>query len=642
MAKISRDFLRRHRGTFALFLLLAGGAILYAQGVATNPPGFFIDESSVAYNAHLIARTGRDEHGEAWPLYFRAFSDYKNPTHIYLLAALFRITGPSIAAARYLSAAAGVLTALVLGLLGVRLSGRHEVGLMVTLTTLLTPWLFELSRVVMEVALYPLAWALLLLCVHRASVKLQWSWTDMLALAAMLALLTYTYSIGRLLAPLLAFGLLFFMTRARRRGILFTWGLYLLSLGPLVIFQIRNPPALMQRFKFLTYIKPENTVSEIAWTFVKHYFGNLNPWRLFVSEHSNVSEIIHIPGAQPILFTTVILAAGGVHLLARRRRVDAWWRFVIYGLFISIVPASLTNEYFHMLRLCAVPVFLIVLTIPALGWLVEERSGIRQGALAAVLVLTLSQGLIFQYQYRANGRTPRRLHLFDADYPAKILPTALAASQSRTIVLADAPSVPGYIQAYWYATLQRIPLDRFVVLAPDKAGPDGATVITTESTCQRCRVQAESEPYIVYAAEGAPRTPAPLPDSGFRAEIRVLNPPLQLRQGEQATIDVLVKNTSDTLWLTGERVGSSFQLSLGNHWLDQNGTTFINDDGRRPLPKDLGPGEESALRLIVNAPRASGEYILEIDMVQEGVSWFALRGSQTSRSRVKVEWGWFN
>src|ERR1700738_1491094 len=183
MAKISRDFLRCHRATFVLFLLLAGGAILYAQGAATNPPGFFIDESSVAYNANLIAQTGHDEHGKAWPLYFRAFTDYKNPTHIYLLAALFRMTGPSIAVARYLSATAGVLTALVLGLLGTRLSGRRDVGLMVALTTLLTPWLFELSRVVMEVALYPLALALFVLCVYRASVKLQWSWTDMLAQA---------------------------------------------------------------------------------------------------------------------------------------------------------------------------------------------------------------------------------------------------------------------------------------------------------------------------------------------------------------------------------------------------------------------------------------------------------------------------
>src|SRR5260370_821165 len=124
MPKLTRDFLRRHGSVFTFSLLLLGGGILYAQGAPTNPPGFFIDESSIAYNAHLIAQSGHDEFGKAWPLYFRAFTDYKNPVHIYLLAALFKLTGPSIAAARYLGAAAGVLTALVLALPPLRLPQR--------------------------------------------------------------------------------------------------------------------------------------------------------------------------------------------------------------------------------------------------------------------------------------------------------------------------------------------------------------------------------------------------------------------------------------------------------------------------------------------------------------------------------------
>src|ERR1044071_4098131 len=123
---------------------------LYAVDVPNNPPGFYIDESSVAYNALTVAESGRDEHGEAWPLYFRAFGDYKNPTYVYLLAAVFRVTGPGVAAARYLSATLGVLAALALGLLGVRLTGSRAAGLLTFLTALLTPWLFELSRVVVD------------------------------------------------------------------------------------------------------------------------------------------------------------------------------------------------------------------------------------------------------------------------------------------------------------------------------------------------------------------------------------------------------------------------------------------------------------------------------------------------------------
>src|ERR1044072_5784588 len=104
-------------------LLLAAACALafalYAWDVPSNPPGFYIDESSIAYNAHAVSRTGADEYGVAWPLYFRAFGDYKNPVYVYLLAAVFRVTGPSVEAARLVSAALGALTAVVLALRGV-------------------------------------------------------------------------------------------------------------------------------------------------------------------------------------------------------------------------------------------------------------------------------------------------------------------------------------------------------------------------------------------------------------------------------------------------------------------------------------------------------------------------------------------
>src|SRR5436190_98995 len=107
MAKIGEGFFRRHFQVIVLLVMIAGGAVLYARALTTNPAGFYVDESSIAYNAHLISQTGHDEHGVAWPLYFRAFGDYKNPVYIYLLAGLFKLTGQSILAARLLSAFLG-------------------------------------------------------------------------------------------------------------------------------------------------------------------------------------------------------------------------------------------------------------------------------------------------------------------------------------------------------------------------------------------------------------------------------------------------------------------------------------------------------------------------------------------------------
>jgi hypothetical protein len=43
--------------------------------------------------------------------------------------------------------------------------------------------------------------------------------------------------------------------------------------------------------------------------------------------------------------------------------------------------------------------------------------------------------------------------------------------------------------------------------------------------------------------------------------------------------------------------------------------------------------------LLITAPEIPGDYVLEIDMVQEGVSWFGLKGSQTWRGNVRVESG---
>ena len=665
-----QDILGRRVATLTLFVMLVAGVALYTSNATTNPPGFYIDESSVAYNAHLIATTGRDEHGESFPLFFRAFGDYKNPTYIYLLAALFRLTGPSVAAARLLSAMLGVAAAFALALLGARVSRRRDVGLLVGLTALLTPWLFELSRVVVEVAIYPLALALFLLCAQSASERERLRWTDAAALAATLALLTYSYSIGRLFGPLLALGLALFATRARLRSLLLTWALYALALAPLVVYQIRHPGALTARFRLITYIKPQTSYAADVWEFVKHYAANLNPWRMVATGDPSAQQIANIYGVGVVLAATFALAVLGAWLVvkhwrrnegrrneARRdegrldeaqlsearlsepllsdARQNGWWPFVFYGLAAAFVPASLTNERFHMLRLAAVPVFLVVLTVPAFVWLVEGGRA-RRVSLVALLTLTLAQGAVFQYQYAASAHSPRRLHLFDAEYPSKIFETALAASPRR-IHLADAPSVPGYIQAFWQATLRGLPRETLDVLAPGVGAPDGAVVITTEDLFQRARMLSVSEPYKVYVAEGPPRVYAPLAASSSRAELRVVDAPARLGVKEKATLRVVVRNAGDALWLARERGGSPFQLSVGNHWLDAGGGMVVNDDGRGALPRDLRPGEEAEVSFVVNAPARAGNYLLEIDVLQEGVSWFGLRGSKTLRVPVRVE-----
>jgi hypothetical protein len=189
--------------SFLLLLL----ALSYFYQAPQNPPGFYIDEASIAYNANTIASSGRDEYGKRWPLYFRAFGEYKNPVYIYLLALLFRLFGPSILVARLLSASLTVIAVGLLWLLAYRISRQTTVATLISISAFLTPWLFENSRLVFEVASYPALLVLYLIAVHHAATKERWRLREAFAIASTLTLLAYSYSIGRLFAPLLAFGL---------------------------------------------------------------------------------------------------------------------------------------------------------------------------------------------------------------------------------------------------------------------------------------------------------------------------------------------------------------------------------------------------------------------------------------------------
>jgi hypothetical protein len=289
-----------------------------------------------------------------------------------------------------------------------------------------------------------------------------------------------------------------------------------------------------------------------------------------------------------------------------------------------------------MLRLAALPIFLLVLTIPALEWVTESDVVWKRVALVVTILLITSQGLLFQWHYTKSARSTRRLHLFDADYTTTILPTALTNSWSQPVYLADNSSRPGYIQAFWYGTLQGIPLNKFVSLGFDRSPPEGAVVITTEEICQRCRILAASDPYTTYVARGPAPVLIRLPDEEMRAEVGVANSPLTLRPGQRVTIEVSVKNVSTLVWQASDRSGSSLGLSLGNHWLDGNGEVVENDDGRTLLSTDLNPGQMARIPLTINVPVSSGTYLLEIDLLQEGVSWFGPKGSHTWRRPVLV------
>ena len=140
----------------ALWVLAFGaiGVALLARnllGLDRTPPGMYVDETSIGYNAWAIAHYGVDEHGSHLPLYFQAFGEYKNPLYIYALVPFLRVLPVTATVERLPAVVFGVIAVLFITLAAWRISRSRGVTLFIVALAALTPWLTQESRVGFEV-----------------------------------------------------------------------------------------------------------------------------------------------------------------------------------------------------------------------------------------------------------------------------------------------------------------------------------------------------------------------------------------------------------------------------------------------------------------------------------------------------------
>ncbi len=493
--------------------------VFYLDGVGENPAGFYIDESAISYNAFLISQTGRNEYGELLPAYFRAFpkadgtfEGYINPTYIYALAAVNVIVPPSVVLSRTFSSCVVFFACVLLGLLAWKISNRPAVGMIISFSALLNPWLFELSRLVFETTLYPLVLVLFLLALFHAQQTGKWTWLDCVALAGGLALTTYTYSIGRLLGPLLGLGLLFFaINKQGLFAILRIFALYAFCLIPAGIFAWRNPGAMTGHYSSLSYFTDEMGSIEKLSAFMIAYLHDIGPENLLMSGDPFLRH--HVPATGMLFAATILIAMVGILMSVWRSRSDPWYRFLLFGLAVSVVPGALTQPRAHMLRLIAFPIFVLLISVPFLEWLLNGwtlrvetelrvkmlRSFINSKILRFSFLIILMAGLAaqagyFQREFRERG--PGRNYLFDLEYP-EVFAEAVASEQ-RPIYLEDGFWGPAYMHAYFYGAAQGIDRSQFIHLTQRERPPAGTLVLSSNDKCLNCTVIMKKGNFLLY------------------------------------------------------------------------------------------------------------------------------------------------
>ncbi len=83
------------------------------------------------------------------------------------------------------------------------------------------------------------------------------------------------------------------------------------------------------------------------------------------------------------------------------------------------------------------------------------------------------------------------------------------------------------------------------------------------------------------------------------------------------TVEIEIANRGSRPWSAAEG------FALAYHWFDVDGSSAVWDGVRTPLSTPIGPGEEHIVDATLRAPERGGRFLLQWDVVQEGVRWLS-------------------
>ncbi len=127
-----------------LIVFLAGFLRIYR--LESYPVGFHIDEASLGYNGYSMLKTGKDEHGNRFPLYIDMFGDNRPSGYHYLTIAPIAIFGLNEFATRLPGAVFGTLTVVAFYLFVLVLFKDKKLALLCSFLMAISPWHIVSSR----------------------------------------------------------------------------------------------------------------------------------------------------------------------------------------------------------------------------------------------------------------------------------------------------------------------------------------------------------------------------------------------------------------------------------------------------------------------------------------------------------------
>lgn len=95
---------------------------------------------------------------------------------------------------------------------------------------------------------------------------------------------------------------------------------------------------------------------------------------------------------------------------------------------------------------------------------------------------------------------------------------------------------------------------------------------------------------------------------------------------------VALTNTSDFTW----NAAGGDAVRLAYHWSDLHGNTVVWDGERTVLPSNVPAGASVTVQVTIAPPPVVGAYVLRVDLVRDGLTWFSAAGVRPAVRTIYV------
>lgn len=437
-----------------LIVLLMFYGFLYSAFINRTPVHLNQDELGFSLNAYSIAKTGFDENGRFFPLYFWHLGVmWSTPIIVYLTALILKILPLSEVTIRLPSVFVGLVDIILIGFLGAKIFKDIKYGILGALFLAVTPVHFIHSRLLLDnlfIVPFVLGW-LFCLCLFLEK-KNPW----FLGLAAfLLGLGFHSYHAAKVMIPLymlMTFWVLGRQLKENKKLILLIIVPFLIPLLPVIPWLSKYPDTFIDQVKYTGLY--DTGLNPLAGLFsllnprsIFHrldvFFAYFNPYFLFFKGDESLIHSTQRTGVFLLSFA-VFIPAGIYNVLRNKTPFNL---LLVLGFFSSPVAAALVGDHYRISRALVMLPFAVLLAIHGFKFLFSRRQFLSRITCYILLIIIPLQFSYFLYDYFKDYRI-RSYSWFKYNIPAA-LEAVINEDQKRPLYAINLDNRIDFIDRYW-------------------------------------------------------------------------------------------------------------------------------------------------------------------------------------------------